>query len=179
MADVFGRASALTVLTPVRRGEEERLLDELGGLSRAAESPFRKIDRTHFARLVLVDRIHYTGPPQRPDPLSSAYLLFSCSFDGAVDSYLEEIRTAMSEEADAVWKRCVDYPGSANAVGFRAYFLHNRLPSTSFIGGYGDATVPRIREALALRNRLSRFAAGTGQLAAAELRAAFRREFPL
>jgi hypothetical protein len=178
MADVFGQAAALTVLTPVRRGEEERLLEVLDRLSRAAPSPFGRIDRTHFARLVLVDRVHYTGPPQHPDPLSSAYLLFSCSFDGAVDSYLEEIRTAMPAEADAVWNNCVDYPGSANAVGFSAYLLHNRVRSTAFISGYGDATVPQTRYALALRDRLSRFAAETGQLGAAALRAAFQQEFP-
>jgi hypothetical protein len=178
MADISGQASALTVITPVQHGAEDRLLDILGDLSAAPENPFGRTGRTHFARFVAVGEVRYAGPPPQPDPLASTYLLFTSSFDGGVGSYLEGVRTTMPGEADDVWGCCIGYPGAGNPVSFAAYLLHNRLPTTTFYAAYGRATVPRIRDALELRNRLSRLAVRTQGLPPAELRTAFEEEFP-
>jgi hypothetical protein len=178
MADIVEQVSGLTVLTPVGHGKEDRLLDVLRGLARAEESPFGRSRRTHFARLVVVEDVRDAGPPPRQSPLASTYLLFSSSFDGPTGSYLESIRTTMAAEADDLWDCCVGYPGTHDPVSFAAYLLHNRLPATELFAAYGHAAVPRIQQALKLRDRLRCFVLRTQDMKPPELRAAFEAEFP-
>ena len=175
--NVVGQAYALTVLTPIIAGHEIALRAHLRGLATAAGSPLAKVPRTHFARWVIVPQPAFEGPPMRPDPWKSQYLIFTSCFDGELGSYLEDMRTLMGDAADGVWSHCVGYPGSHDAIAFPRYLRHNQIDTEVWFSAYPDATVSRIRESLALRDKVLDFTIVTQGLDDAELYRRWQREF--
>jgi hypothetical protein len=171
-------ATPLTLLTPIRAGEESELAAYLAQVPRGEDSPFRRLPRTHFARWVIVDQLHrdYPGAPVPGEPLAASYLMFTSTFDGTVREYVEELRIRLGVEADGVWGHCIKYPGRRRQGPFRRYLLHNRVPVHLSYAAY-DATVAEVRAATDLRNRhvaLARRVQGMDDL---ELQKAFRAEF--
>ena len=53
--------------------------------------PARRVPQPHFSRLHVIRDLVYQGPPQIPDPLTVAHLIFTASFDGAVDRFLQDL----------------------------------------------------------------------------------------
>src|SRR5688572_6777356 len=140
----------LTVLAPIRRGEEEALraiLRAIGNDIRgrrldAAEHPrieFPASRRIHFARFAIL------GDPDRgPD---RRRLLYSSSYDGELDGHLAELR-AITSDMDAIWGRCEDFEGAGEFANFiRA---HAREPDAFYVA-FRDETVESIHDAIALR----------------------------
>jgi hypothetical protein len=76
-----------------------------------------------------------------------------------------------------VWENCVAFPGSAQRAAVHQYFRHNELEATFFFAAYANSTLAQVRKALALRERLTRFAIQAQGLSADELHARFTREF--
>ena len=144
----------LTVLTPVRPGEEDALADSLKKLPQGAASPFRQVAETHFARWVVLRGAPWRVPgvPRRSRPLRMQYLLFTSTANCPPEQHVEDLRTGLHCHADAVWGHCVGYPGHDRAPEFRRYLLHNRLPIDRWSPAY-DATVREVHHALALRHR--------------------------
>jgi hypothetical protein len=175
--NVSGGAYALTVLTPITPGQEAKLRSHLDALPTEQRSPLARLTSTHFARYIVIDDLVYQGPPQKPDRLSCAYLLFTSNFDGDLDAYLEDMHAYLREDADAIWGHCVGYPGSADLDSFKAYFRHNQLPTTFFVAAYPDATVSEVRAALALRQRVVDFALRSQGMEPDELHQAFLEDF--
>lgn len=175
MADARGQAHALTVVTPVTAGREGRLREALDALPEGETSPLARLDGTHFARWVVVPGLMDGDALETPE---REHLLFSSTFDGPADAYLAAMPRAIPEEADAVWGQCDGYPGAGDERRFAGYMLRHRLRTNLFVAAYPDATVPEVRQALALRRRLRAFAPRAQAMAPAELQAAFREAFP-
>ena len=175
--NVSGQSYALTVLTPIIAGHEIALRAQLRSLRVGAGSPFGQVPRTHFARWVIVPQPAFVGPPMRPDPWKSQYLIFTSCFDGDLGSYLADLRTLMGEEADRVWSHCAGYPGSDDGAGFARYLRHNQVDTEVYFAAYPDATVARVRESLALRDELLGFTLATQGLDGAELHRRFHEAF--
>jgi len=172
--DVAGQSYALTVLTPIVAGQESALQSHLRGLRR---SPFADAPRTHFARWVIVPQPAYQGPPMRPDPWKSQYLIFSACLDGELDSYLAELCELIGPDVDAVWRHCVGYPGSADPAAFARYMHHNRIPTEVYFAAYPDATVAQVREALARRDEVVNFAVAVQGLGNDDLHRRWKEQF--
>ena len=66
----------------------------------------------------------YQGPPQKRETLRSSHLLFTSTFDGDLDPYLDAICERIGAEADAWWGHCVGYPGTRRPRRVQA--LHPR-----------------------------------------------------
>jgi hypothetical protein len=173
-----GQAYALTVLTPIARGQESALARRLDALGTAAASPLAAVPGTHFARWVVLGDVVYEGPPQTRDHLRLPRLLFTSNFDGPLDPYLEALRTGLGEQADAIWGACVGYPGSKDAGSFAGYMRRYQIGSSMFYAAYGQRTVQDVTRSLDLRRRLMTFALDHQGEAAAELQQAFARTFP-
>jgi hypothetical protein len=152
--------SELTVLSAVRAGREEQLRGTLRRLhSDGGPRPFAG-DRTHFARLVVIEM---DGPR----------LLFTSRFDGDEESYLAAI--ARAPVAPAVWGEC-EIVGEPTA---ETLLDHLRDPRLRLQSNYvisllaPGVTVAEVRTALALRRELSAFALHAQDLAAVDLAHAF------
>jgi hypothetical protein len=173
-ANRSGQTHALTVLTPVAAGHEERLRAHLEALPQD-ESPLASLPRTHFARWVIVGQFVREPGQRHEDRLHCPYLLFTSNFDGALNSYLDELSERMGAEALQIWAHCAGCP--EDVAGLKAYLLHNQVDTGIFIAAYPHATVPRVRRALEMRRRTIAFAVRSQGLPPAELRQAFVEEF--
>lgn len=177
--DVFGQARALTVLAPVAPDRAGDLAAALDALGTGADSPLARVHGTHFARWVVLDQLVYAGKPQRRDTWKAPRLLFTSNFDGALEPYLEALRTGLGPDGDAIFGRCAEYPGSADAAAWTAWLRARTVPSSLFFAAYGDQIVHEVQTNLELRARLIAFALETQGLPATELKARFTEAFPL
>jgi hypothetical protein len=174
-SNVSGQAYALMVITPIVPGEEAALRDYIEGFSQD-DSPLARLAGTHFARWVIVpDFVHDPEQPSE-DRLGCEYLVFTSNFDGPLDAYLDALGEELATEARAIWGRCAGCPQEASADELKAYLLHNQVDTGFFVAAYPQATVAKVRDALAVRERLIDFAQRAQAMAPAELKRAFDEE---
>jgi hypothetical protein len=175
-SNVNGQAYALTVLTPIVPGEEAALTSYLQALTHDT-SPFAKLPRTHFGRWVVVPKfIQAKGQPKQ-DVLTTQYLLFTSNFDGERDSYLDDLCRELSAEAQEIFGRCVGCPKPAAGAELKRYLLHNQIKTGFFYAAYSDATVPKVKAAIALRDTTIALARDGQGMAPAELQQEFAKRF--
>ncbi len=170
-------AYALTTFAPIIPGHEEELLAYIEGLPTAAASPLARLDTLHLSRIQIFDRLVHQGPDHKLDQLESNWLVFTSSFDGELDDYLDLICDRIGDEADGWWSHCVGYPGTADRAAFKAWIKVHQRHTHLFANAYHGGTVAKVREGLALRDQIVDFAAGAQGLDAAELKERFLSTF--
>lgn len=143
----------LTVLAPIRAGEEEPLRailrpigDDIKGkrLEPGSVRPgveFRHSRHIHFARFVILD-----DPDRGRD---RKRLLYSANYDGDLDGHLAEL-IAITFDLDAIWGRVEGYTGHA---AFAAFIRAHTQDPEAFYIAFRDETVERLHDAIAFRRR--------------------------
>jgi hypothetical protein len=178
-ANVSGQAYAFMAMTPVKPGEEAALAAYLRGLRAAGPSPLARVARTHLARFVIVPDFHNdrTWKQRREEHLDVPYLIFTSNFDGDLDSYLDELCTALAPEAREIWGRCIGCPESASGAALKQYLKHNQIDTGIFFAAYGAAPIGKVKQSLARREQLMEFARTSQGLEPAALQQAFLARF--
>ena len=125
-------------------------------------SPLSSLDIVHMARFVIVDRLSFQGEPAKYDRLLSAYLLFTCDFDGSdIDDLVTAIMTKIPDIFLAVWGNCVAVPtirrNPAANSDLTDYFRRCQIRTTLFLADRPDATVTQILRSLALKRMFAGF----------------------
>ena len=144
-------SAAFILLAPLRGGEAEAAREAI----RALDQPFALVPGTHLARVqVLEDR----------------RLLVAADHDGPLEPWL----AAAAHELDSVLAHCAFWPGADNPAEVVSWARERSLPAGFSVVGSPHATVEQVAEALALRERLARFAAETEGLDDAALHAAWK-----
>jgi hypothetical protein len=175
--NVAGRAYSLMVWTPIVPGREDELRALLEGLD-GTRSPLARVPRTHIARWLIVPATMPVPPgTDLRDPLGGAFLLFTSTFDGDVDSYLHELCALMPREAAAIWGHCVGCPRPPEGAALKAYLHRNQVDCGFVFAAYGGASAQRIRTALDKRDRLIAFAVRAQDMEPAARRSAFLAQF--
>jgi hypothetical protein len=137
----------LTILAPIRRGEETALGgilraigDDIKGKRLAAgERPhidFLRCPGTHFARFAILN------DPDRG--AGCTRLLFASVYDGDLDRHLAELAAATSD-MNAIWGGCEGYGG---ATTFSAFVRQHALEPAGFYIAFRDETVASIQRAI-------------------------------
>lgn len=144
----------LTVLAPIRPGQEDRLRDVLRAIgdditgTRMAATPgrphidFLRSRHIHFARFAILN-----DPDRGPGRVR---LLFASVYDGTLDAHLNEL-VAITSDMHAIWAACEAYPGLA---GFPAFVRAHAHEADAFYIAFRDETAESIKSAIALRQRL-------------------------
>lgn len=163
--------AGLAALLPVRDGKKVELREELEALSARGPSPFARITSTHFARLVLLEKL----PGRDGGALADvpACLFFGAEFDIPVAGYLEALCALLPEEADAVFGTCAGYPGVNAPPLFADWVKRHRVRAGFSLHGNPQARVGQVVESLGLRERIIEFAVATRALEPAELKLAW------
>jgi hypothetical protein len=170
-------AYALTVFAPIVPGHEDELREYIQALPVGAESPFARLSRLHLARIQIFDELVRQGPAHKPDRLRFRQLLFTSTFDGELDAYLDDICDHIGPEADGWWRHCDGYPGSSDRPAFKAFIRRHKVDTNLFSSAFPPATVQEMRESLALREQVAAFAAGAQELDSVALRERFLQAF--
>ncbi len=173
MSDARGQAYVLTLLTRIVRGREGEVNAALAALPDGPHSPFTSLPGTHFARFVIVPDLIARSGTASADEAGTTHLLFSACFDGELEPYLWAICDCMPDTADSIWGACDRYPGSADWNKFADWAEANQLHTNAFAGGYLDASLETVGEALRLRQWLRAFALRARGMEPTELKAAF------
>ena len=144
-------SSAFILLAPLRGGEAAAARAAI----RALDQPFARVPGTHLARVQV---------------LEDGRLLLAADHDGPLEPWL----LATARELDTVLAHCAFWPGADNPPEVVRWARDRLLPAGFSVVGSPHATVEQVGEALALRERLARFAAETEGLDDAALHAAWK-----
>jgi hypothetical protein len=174
-SNTSGQMYALTVLTPIAPGREDALRRDLERFD--AERPLAKLRGTHFGRWVIVPNFRAEPGQPKPDDLGCPYLLFTATFDGGLDAYLDELCTKLETEAARIWGACIGAPDPAAGPALKTYLRHNQIDTGLFFSAYPQATVRRVKECLDTRKRTIAFAVRAQGMEPAALQRAFLDEF--
>jgi hypothetical protein len=143
----------LTVLAPIRRGEEDALRallrpigDDIRGqrLVREVDRPrieFPSSQRIHFARFAIL------ADPDRGSDCRR--LFYSANYDGDLKGHLAEL-TAITSDMGAIWGRCEGYTGVAEFEQFIRARMHE---ASAYYIAFREESVASIRHAVALRHQ--------------------------
>jgi len=173
---IGGNVYALTTLLRIKPGFADQLRAAARALPREG-SPFENLPRTHFARLVVIDRFAFEGPAQAAPDVRGQFLLFTAVIDGKeCRDYLQALWERGGDELRAIWRHCENAPGDDDAAAFVRWMLRHQLTTRAFFRDY-DGSVEQIQEALELRKQVREFALRTQYLTAPELFDAFTQEY--
>ena len=177
MSNTCGRATAMTVLTPIRPGLVR--LTKLGFfLPRKIPwmtKALRKLSFIHFARWSFIDAIPDNGLPQRPERPRYSYLYFESNFNGTWDDYIDAFSYIMPVRMRLIWGTSFGFPGAKPVGRFKAYITHNEFEADHFYGAYPEHTASMVLASLSVNDKFEAFKDEKANLAPAEFAAAWRQ----
>jgi hypothetical protein len=174
---IGGNVYALTILLRIRTGFAEDVRQKTRALPRDP-SPFANLARTHFARLVVLDRLQFEGPARQAPDVRGQFLLFTAVIDGKeCRDYLGQLCVEGGEDLWAIWRLCEGAPAGADGPAFVRWMLRHQLTTRAFFRDY-DGTAAQVNAALRLRDEVRAFALANQYATPPDLHARFREAFP-
>jgi hypothetical protein len=142
------------LLAPVDPAAAPERFERLRNWPQAAyESPLRRLDDAHYARLVLVPpELKDLGQAQ-PDDLGQPYLLYSSIHKGSWREHVRRLQS-LGPVADEIWHDCPGYCGYADP-GFGDWAARHRVRPRYYAPGYEPRTVNAVTRSLEERSRLA------------------------
>ena len=165
----YGTAYGLTSLLPVLPGHEDELEAHLQSLDPLA-SPFGALGQLHFTRLLVIRDLVYQGPPQVPEHLDQAYLVWTTSHDGELEPLLRAV--AALPEAGAIFGHCAGYASEPGA--FAAWVASHRKDNGYLLTPWPFKRVEDVKEALRVQDGFAGLVENARGMSDAELQAAFQ-----
>ena len=177
MPNTHGAATAITVLTPVKRGWRAWLLGAfyLGQTIRLSTYILRKLSFIHFARWCILRDVPYNGPPQEREELKHNYLLFESNFNGTWDQYIDAFSHIVPAQMKMVWGSSWGFPGPVPVGPFKDYIRRNEYEANHYYSAYPEATTTMIASSLTLEDRFAEFDARAGDMSDEQLQQAWLR----
>lgn len=153
MANVEGKATAITVISPVRWwGRPVLALVFLAG--RRLTFTLKKLQQLsfiHYARWAVIPRFpdgerrHY------------AYLFFESNFNGTWDQYIDAFSEVVPTRMKAIWGSSYGFPGPLPAEPFKAYIRRNEYVANHYWSAYPGASTTEIISAARVAQALDAF----------------------
>jgi hypothetical protein len=169
----------VTSLIPIATGRRNDLAATLSALEERTTvtgvSPFNALPQVHMLRIQVLDTIPAGGRRPRRVALDIPILLFGVSFEGNTGHLARSMIGTVPDLCDAIFGCCTGYPGRDRvelAAWFRQFEVRPNLPYSA-----GFSSRREIENALDHTDRLRRFMPGASSCSAAELKAAFLKEF--
>ena len=162
VANIEGKATAITVITPVKRGGP-LLLWLVFWAGRNLKWTLEKLQTLsfiHFARWAVIKRFPDGGGGER---LNHAYLLFESNFNGAWEQYIDAFSEVLARRMKAIWGTSFGFPGPLPVEPFKGYIRRNEFVANHYYSAYPGATTTEIVSATRVADaleELSRTAAG-------------------
>ncbi len=163
MANVEGKATAITVLTPVRPHGPLVLavVFWLGRHLTATLAKLHQLSFIHYARWAVIERFPDGGDGER---LQRSYLFFESNFNGSWDQYIDAFSEVVSLRMKAIWGTSYGFPGPIPVGPFKGYIRRNEFVANHYWSAYPAATTTEIVAAGRVAAAVDRFARSSAQL---------------
>lgn len=163
MANIEGKATAITVVSPLRFWGPLwlRLVFWVG---RHVPSTLKKLEQLsfiHYARWAVIRRFPGEGGRQR---LGHSYLFFESNFNGTWDQYIDAFSEVVALRMKAIWGSSFGFPGPRPVEPFKAYIRHNELLANHYWSAYPGATTTEIVAAGRVERALEDFVRASADL---------------
>ncbi len=140
--------SALTVVAPIREGQEKQLDALLRGLrGRTAGGvtlALHKVQSLHFGRFVILPAV------EGKDPVPPK-LAFESNYDGSLDDHLDELYAKNGQALDRIFSHCQGYAGGS---GFMEFAKRKSVPSAAYYRAHAGLGVSQIQSDAAVRDAI-------------------------
>ena len=175
----------------------DAIRDQLEGWNAMATSPMARAPNTYLCRFYILDDVCTQSLPGAgiwdtisdilpmmpatwrlaalpyEDHLKSRYLVFSSSFHGELEPYLQGMWACAKTDVRSIWRHCYGFEGVHDAASFIDYVRRCQLDASLFFVGSNDDSLAAQLKALYVKQEFSRFAQETQDLPAAQLREAY------
>jgi hypothetical protein len=143
VANIEGRATAITVITPIKRGGP-LVLWLVFWAGRNIAWTLEKLEQLsfiHFARWAVIKSFPNDQGGER---LNHPYLLFESNFNGAWEQYIDAFSEVVAFRMKAIWGTSFGFPGPLPVEPFKAYIRHNEFVANHYFSAYPGATTTEI-----------------------------------
>ena len=202
-SNISGKAYALTLMCPIKSGTHnnvafaDAIRDQLESWNDLAISPMARAPNTYLCRYYILDDVCTQSLPGAgiwdtvsdilpwmpakwrlaalpyEDHLKSRYLVFSSSFHGELEPYLQGMWACAETDVRSIWRHCYGFEDVSNAASFINYAKRCQLDASLFFVGSNDDSLAAQLKALYVKQEFSRFAQESQDLPAAKLRQAY------
>jgi hypothetical protein len=163
MANIEGKATAITVLTPIKR-EGPLVLMAVFWAGRHIKETLKKLEQLsfiHYARWAVVDRFPDLDGGEE---LGHDYLLFESNFNGTWDQYIDAFSEVVPFRMKAIWGTSYGFPGPDPVEPFKEYIRRNEYVANHYWSAYPGATTTEIISAEHVEAALDEFRAHAREL---------------
>jgi hypothetical protein len=143
MANVEGRATAITVLSPYKP-TGRILLPIVFWVGRHVTATLKKLQMLsfiHYARWVIVKRFPDEGSGEK---LHYPYLLFESNFNGSWDQYIDAFSEVVPARMKGIWGTSYGFPGPIPVEPFKDYIRANEYVANHYYNAYPQSTTTEI-----------------------------------
>jgi hypothetical protein len=171
VTNVEGRATAITVLTPVKP-LGRLLLPIVFWVGRHVTRTLVKLQQLsfiHFARWIVI--------PRFPDgeKLHHRYLFFESNFNGLWDQYIDAFSEVVPERMRGIWGTSYGFPGPIPVEPFKRYIRANEYVANHYWSAYPGATTTEIISAKRVAAALDDLRTRAPDMSPDEFKAAYER----
>jgi hypothetical protein len=169
MANTAGRATATTLLIPLRRGWSVwcRILFAAARRFEFISAPLRTQSFIHLAHWTLVDEL--CGRP-----LGRTSLYFQSNFDSSMDEYVDVFVQAVPWHMRMVWAGGLGYPGLYPSDRYSTWSNDHANHVQHYYSGYPDATTSQVANSVLVADELAAVIAKAPDLSDDEFADAYR-----
>jgi len=143
VTNVEGRATAITVLTPVK-WTGRIVLPTVFWIGRHAAWTLKKLQMLsfiHFARWIYIPRF---PDGDRGERLHYPYLFFESNFNGLWDQYIDAFSEVVPARMKGIWGTSYGFPGPIPVEPFKQYIRRNEYVANHYWSAYPGATTTEI-----------------------------------
>jgi hypothetical protein len=172
MANVEGKATAITVLTPVKR-HGPLVLALVFWAGRHLTFTLEKLQMLsfiHYARWAMIPRFPDGG---RGEKLHHPYLFFESNFNGTWDQYIDAFSEIVPARMKGIWGTSYGFPGPIPVEPFKQYIRANEFVANHYWSAYPEATATEVISAARVAEALDRFRRQSARLDPVAFKAAY------
>jgi hypothetical protein len=174
MANVEGRATAITVLTPYKP-TGRILLPIVFWIGRNVTATLKKLQMLsfiHYARWVVVKRFPDDGGGEK---LRYPYLMFESNFNGSWDQYIDAFSEVVPSRMKGIWGTSYGFPGPIPVEPFKDYIRANEYVANHYYNAYPQATTTEIISAAKVAAAVDELKARAPSMDPAAFKAAYEK----
>lgn len=163
MSNIAGKAYAMNVVTPIRRGLVwlNKLIFWLAGTKffRPKLEGLKTLSLIHYARWTIVKGSEFPrlSKNQPKEDLNYDYMFFFSNFNGSWEQYVDSFSTAIPSGLNLLWVKNIRYPNSIPERAFYRYILHNQVWTNHYYNAYPMAASNDVKSAKKVRKALLEF----------------------